>query len=208
MVSLTSQKLSIACCLKPSLITKLLLLTTGLRIRQPKRFSPFLASSITVNQTKDRLPPRNTGLHLAKGEFLAFLDSDDLWHKDMLRVCLNILTARPEIAAVHANWLPIDAQGNIVKASSGWKPWRGDIFDRLLVHIPFNTSSILWRRECWERIGGFDETPEINDDWINWLRIARRGYHFEAIEDPLVYRRMHEDSITRGTSRCASSSGV
>ncbi|OQA21687.1 MAG: Hyaluronan synthase [Chloroflexi bacterium ADurb.Bin360] len=144
---------------------------------------------------------RNTGLQLSKGEYIAFLDADDLWMPEMLKRCVAVLEAQPSVGAVHANWLPIDSNGQLLRQQSGWQPWRGDIFERLLVHIPFNTSSIVWHRAWWHKIGGFDLTPEVNDDWLNWLRIVHLGCQFEAIAQPLVYRRTHPQGITRVQSQ-------
>jgi len=140
---------------------------------------------------------RNTGLRMAQGEYLAFLDADDLWKPEMLQSCISILEGHPEIGAVQVKWLPIDGSGKLIGNHTGWQPWRGDVRERLLIDIPFNTSSIVWRREYWEQIGGYDETPETNDDWINWMRIVYRGCQFECISDPLVLRRRHASALTR-----------
>jgi hypothetical protein len=56
---------------------------------------------------------------------------------------------------------------------------------------------MLFRRACFETIGGFDLTPEINDDWVNWLRIARAGYLFECLDESLAFIRRHGGNITR-----------
>lgn len=140
---------------------------------------------------------RNAGLRLAQGEYLAFLDADDLWRPEMLQSCISILEEHPEIGAVQVKWLPIDGSGKLIGNETSWQPWRGDVRERLLIDIPFNTSSIVWRRDYWEQIGGYDETPETNDDWINWMRIVYKGCQFECIAEPLVLRRRHADALTR-----------
>lgn len=139
---------------------------------------------------------RNNGLKLSHGDYLAFLDADDVWHKDMLSSCIHVFEQHPELGAVHTNWLPIDNHGEQIRQASGWQPWTGNIFSRLLIDIPFNSSCILWKHECYNAIGGFDVTPEINDDWLNWLRIAHLGYEFGCVETPLTYVRVHENSLT------------
>lgn len=139
---------------------------------------------------------RNTGLKMSKGRYLAFLDADDLWHENMLRACVAVLDERPQISAVHTNWHTVDEQGRILRRYAGWQPWRGQIFERLLVTIPLINPAIVWRQQCFEEIGGFDLTPEVNDDWLNWLRIAYRGHLFECLEQPLAFYRMHDHNLT------------
>lgn len=140
---------------------------------------------------------RNAGLRRARGEYVAFLDADDVWAPEMLDACVSVLDSDPEIGVVHTNWRVINATGKVVQENSGWRPWRGQVFDRLLIDIPMNTSTIVWRKRCYDDIGGFDETPEINDDWYNWLRIAHQGWEFECIPEPLVCRRRHGNSLTQ-----------
>lgn len=140
---------------------------------------------------------RNTGLNLAQGEYIAFVDADDRWHPRMLSSCVQILEANRDVGAVHAKWVVIDEDGKVVQVHTEWRPWRGNIFERLIVEIVFNTTSVVWRRRLWEEIGGFDLSPEMNDDWLNWLRIAYRGTVFECIDEPLVYVRKHATNLTK-----------
>lgn len=140
---------------------------------------------------------RNVGLSLAKGEYIAFLDADDVWCPEMLTSCLQILENRPDIGAVHTNWQHIDAEGCLTPQVSNWRPLRGSVFEELLVEISFITPAIVWRRKWLDLIGGLDQTPGVNDDWLNWLRMARQGCLFDCIERPLVLCRRHDRSLTR-----------
>lgn len=75
------------------------------------------------------------GFRLSHGQYLAFLDADDVWHPEMLERCVAILNQMPGLGAVHTNWLPINEVGELLSHSSGWQPWRGDIFARLPANI-------------------------------------------------------------------------
>lgn len=157
----------------------------------------FKGVNYHYQQNQGAAAARNNALILARGRYIAFLDADDLWHPEMLDTCVRILDNNALVGAVHTNWLHIDVNGNLIAAQSGWQPWRGDVFSRLLVDIAFITASIVWRKEWFDSIGGIDVTPEINDDWINWLRIAGRGCRFEYSERPMAFYRKHEHNITR-----------
>ena len=121
---------------------------------------------------------RNTAIAQARGELLAMLDCDDLWLPERLAEGIRILDAHPEAGLAHANIIRIDDQKRPIRTPtreaallSGW------IFDHLYArreHIACAT--VLVRRECLERVGGFD--PQMSrwggEDRELWLRVARQ----------------------------------
>jgi len=141
---------------------------------------------------------RNEGLKASCAPFVAFLDADDLWQPDMLGRCVAVLRgAAPSVGVVTTDYGYIDENGHALTRRGNWQPWTGNVFERLLQEIAYAGPAMLWRRECFERIGGIDTTPGVNDDWLNWLRIAALGCEFDAIPDKLVSIRRHGGNISR-----------
>lgn len=128
---------------------------------------------------------RNTGMKAARGDFIAFLDSDDTWRPDKLKLQLDLLHRRgPAVGLVYSGLVTRREDG----LGPAWRPAaRGNVLPDMLagnaVHL--GTSSVLMRREVPDTIGGFDETLPANEDHDYWTRAAR-FYAFDFVPEPLI----------------------
>lgn len=141
----------------------------------------------------ERSAARNTGIALANGELLAFLDSDDMWLPEKLAQQVEMLAARPQIGVVHAAYTRIDAAGRVV-------PWpigrerpgaSGRIYERMLtMRCSVLMSSTLLRRELLLPGEGFRPELTTAEDAELLLRLAQRT-EFGYLSTPLVLYRLH-----------------
>ena len=137
---------------------------------------------------------RNRGIIEAKGEYVAFLDADDLWHPSKLQKQVSCLDSYPQISLVHSWLLLIDklgrSTGKVLKYNlSGW------VEPQLLERNQIGCQSVMIRRRCFDFVGLFDPKLRTIEDWDMWIRMSRR-YQFMAIAEPLTYYRQHVDSMT------------
>ena len=132
---------------------------------------------------------RNHGVSLAKGDFVAFLDADDLWHQEKLSKQMTQFQAKPELAVcvTHLNHFEDSKFG------------RKDILyqgQRRLYNIHgYVTQTLLTRRTTFEKVGIFDHTLRHGDanDWF--MRVADCGLFVELLQEVLVYRRIHSTNF-------------
>src|SRR3990170_8467248 len=89
---------------------------------------------------------RNTGFHRSTGEFVAFLDSDDLWHPSTLEKMISVMLSRQELDVVYSRFSCIDGDGNPIVRKKGPLPVRGDLLVALLLGHPIPPSSALINR--------------------------------------------------------------
>ena len=122
---------------------------------------------------------RNAGWRAASGEWIAFLDHDDVWHAGKLERLAHAAT--PDIGVVYCKWREVDEAGEALPEDrqltrqSWWHGAWGHVFGWLFGwRCPLISMSVpLVRREMLERVGGFDARCVPCDDWDLWLRLAR-----------------------------------
>jgi glycosyltransferase involved in cell wall biosynthesis len=138
---------------------------------------------------------RNAGVALARGELLAFLDSDDLWQPRKLEHQVAFFEQRPEAQVCQTDeiWT---RNGVRVNPHNKHRKAGGDIFARSLELCLVSPSAVMMRRALFEKLGGFDETLPACEDYDLWLRITvRLPVHFIML--PLVVKRGgHPDQLS------------
>jgi glycosyltransferase involved in cell wall biosynthesis len=144
---------------------------------------------------------RNIGLANSKADYIAFLDDDDDWLPEKLKSQMDLLESRPaQVGGVYAGFTAIDSRTGATLYD--WIPHkRGDICHEMAYENVVGTSStVLLRRECFERVGRFDESIPYGLDYDMWIRISKE-FHFDCIEKSLVRYHYHEGRLTNDTRR-------
>jgi glycosyltransferase involved in cell wall biosynthesis len=139
---------------------------------------------------------RNRGLAEAKGDYIAFLDSDDEWIPEKLAIQVKILDENPKIGIVHNKLIILNEKNEQI----GTKPRldSSGIFTDLIETLgDLPTSSIMIRRECFDKVGVFDESLPTMEDFEMWLRIAKHYDVYEFRDRCLAYSHRHEGQITK-----------
>lgn len=142
---------------------------------------------------------RNAALLKAGGEYVAFLDSDDLWAPRKLERQLAALQSRGNCRWSYTAFLRVDAYGNPLpeEAHRLWMPHEGDIFEQVVTgRASIRTPSVLAARELLAQAGGFDEAMLSAEDYDLWLRLALHS-EVAIVDEPLVYVRYHDENHTR-----------
>jgi GT2 family glycosyltransferase len=139
---------------------------------------------------------RNTGITHSQSEYIAFLDADDLWHPTKLAQQVQWLDDRPTIGLIYNQTAQIDSAGTPTGRVLG-SEIAGNILPQMLQrNIIDCPSSVLVRRQCFDRVGLFDRTLRSVEDWDMWIRIAAI-YPFAVICQPLVYYRQHSSNMSK-----------
>lgn len=142
---------------------------------------------------------RNFGVDHALGEFIAFLDSDDLWHQDKLMIQLSFHENHRECEISHTDYVNFNEYGTIRA------PFRflfrqfikkkGNLLGQLLYFNSIATLTVVVKRKLFRDINGFDCSLSNLEDQDLWLRIAEKGYEFSYIDDKLSFYRVHKTGL-------------
>ena len=138
---------------------------------------------------------RNRGLELANGEYISYLDDDDVWKPNKLELQRAGFIS-DKIGMVYSPFINIsyknpEKEEIIIRGDKS-----GNLLENLLErNVIGGTSMPMIRTEALRLIDGFDESLQSSQDYDVWIRIAQR-YEIQFVEKPLTIRYMTEDSIT------------
>ncbi|MBI4472054.1 MAG: glycosyltransferase [Acidobacteria bacterium] len=153
--------------------------------------------------------PINIGISRMRGDYFAWLSSDDVFEPEKLEFQLRAFEARPGLALVHTAFTTIDEAGNHTGSFYPPNEFETDAFTGLLDGNFINGNTVLIRREALEQMGPFLETdPDCHDLWraaeyFHWLKIARL-YPIQCIQHPLHRSRRHAGNAEYNSSPMGS----
>jgi len=143
---------------------------------------------------------RNRGIREARGELIALLDADDVWFPEKLKKQWECLRDHPEAGLVHTNFYYCDENGDERVLGVLGRERVGRCYEIMFQDNGINNSTTLIRRECFDRVGLFDESFKTCQDYDLYLRMSRY-YEFAFLDEPLAVYRRHDSNITNDNSR-------
>jgi glycosyltransferase involved in cell wall biosynthesis len=139
---------------------------------------------------------RNRGLGHARGEFIAFLDSDDLWLPSKLAIQIAFMEQHPEARLCYTDEIWI-RRGLRVNPKKRHVKYSGEIYPYCLPLCIISPSSALMCRDLFAQVGAFDSGLPVCEDYDLWLRVAARFPIFFIPHRLIVKRGGHPDQLSR-----------
>lgn len=167
-----------------------------------EKLSQFGDRIIYVYQkNKGACGARNTGIRYAQGNYLAFLDCDDLYESDKLELSVNALKQNEAIGFVYSAAFLIDNDNKTLRIYQT-KQYKNieQIFDKLLLGNFICNSTVVVRKEVIDKAGLFDETIFMPADWDMWLRFSEisKGKY---LDKPLTHYRVSNNYVFRNLDK-------
>jgi len=152
---------------------------------------------VSLMENRGQSAARNLGASLAQGEYLAFLDQDDVWYPRKLERQVAILDQHPEVGLVYSDLDEVDEQGHYktltVHRSYGMGHPKPSLVTIVIEDLFVLPSTVVCRKRSFEKAGGFDERLigyEDDDLWIRMWPLCR----FDYLPEALVKWRIHRNS--------------
>lgn len=143
---------------------------------------------------------RNAGIRASSGEYVAFLDADDLFLPEKIALQAAYLDAHPACDVSYCGlWHFYEDDPDRLLQLDYEYPSGDAVFPALLRKNFVNPLSVVMRRTAFERFGMFDETFRRSEDWELWVRLAHQGARFDYLPERLAKYRMRRGSMSYGS---------
>jgi glycosyltransferase involved in cell wall biosynthesis len=155
-------------------------------------------SRVRIFHQKNQGPSaaRNIGIKKAEGEYVAFLDADDLWEPTKIETQVFALDKNHAVGLVYT-WISSIDKNGVSTGRAIRNCDEGDVWESLLLHNFIECGSTpMVRRDCFETVGVFDEGLKSNQDFDLWIRISC-CYKFAVIKEVLTQYRKHGSSHSK-----------
>ena len=141
---------------------------------------------------------RNTGLAHARGQYIAFLDADDVFLAESIATRIQELERQPELGLVAGGLLYVDKSGNPLAERRPWLYQPQLSLSTWLFGCPITPSAAMVKREWLDRVSGFDTTLHGGEDRDLWLRLAQLGCQMAWTPQLVCTYRIHESQLVQG----------
>ena len=139
---------------------------------------------------------KNHAARIAKGKYIVFNDSDDLFLPDSVERLYNALPKNNKNAISYGTYQTIDALGNELPTRRKMDKYpSGNILENLLTHIIVNSCGTLIPVDLFNKYNGFDTSLRVCHDYDFFLKLAK-DYNFYAIQEPVFLRRRHGNNLS------------
>ena len=143
---------------------------------------------------------KNVGIRNSSGQFIAFLDSDDIWAPEKLECQAFLMQSNLDMGLSYTNAYKINEMGVKTDTITASPLYRENCFDRLLLRNNIVASSVMIRREMIDQVGFFDESLEACENWDLWIRIARVA-PIDFIDTALTFYRIHQGNMSKNIDK-------
>lgn len=151
-----------------------------------------------IYQENKGLPgARNTGIRHARGEWIAFLDSDDAYLPQKLAAQVAVMQARPELGLLAAGFIETDRDLRPLRELHPWEDQPTLTLLDWVTACPICPGAPLVRKSWLEKAQLFDERMPFVEDWDLWLRLAYLGCPMDWLPQPVCYYRIHGGNMVR-----------
>lgn len=164
-----------------------------------KKFQKSDPRIIYIKNDKNKGPSasRNIGIEIAKGEYIAFQDSDDEWLPEKIEKQIKFFEDTPlDVGVVYTGFWRIENNKKIYIPFSWIKQKDGYIHKEILKGNFIGTPTILVKKECFKKVGLFDETLFQLEDWELLIRISK-DYKFKYVNEALVISYFTPNSVNK-----------